>query len=546
MKKLYISALLLIAIGLVSCKDFLEPYSATDYTPKTAEHLKEMLLGTAYSEPGPSNKLNTLLEIVSDDVVALKYYSGAKPNLYTTNQFDAMGIIFSWQPRYSTLMLDANFSDYDMYTPHYNRIVGANAALDYADKVSGEPYEIASIKAEARTLRAYYYLQLVNIYGAPYNEGRDGLGVPLKLVSGLEDRAMTRNTVGEVYDQIVEDLLEAERLYSSIPVKYQFSKDYRPNLPLAQHILSRAYLYMEEWQKAAEYAEKVIANPNIRLLDLNSLPKLAWHKNTAGSPLSKTYYNFISWDNPECMWVFGSAYNLMRFTSYIMVRNVAVSAHNNHPAQLESSPELVTAYAGSNLAADYENCADMRLYQYIVQDRGTQSQMRSKFCAYGKVAVTPGNTINYPHGESSDFGQAMRVGEAYVIAAEAYAMMYTKGDGAAKTKAIQKLNELRINRFDNTLYTPLADGDFATADDLVQFTRDERRREMCFEGLRWFDLRRWGRPAITRTWETPTSSNEYTLTQGDPSYIFPIPHTVLLLNPEIGQPPLFGAERPAN
>ena len=31
----------------------------------------------------------------------------------------------------------------------------------------------------------------------------------------------------------------------------------------------------------------------------------------------------------------------------------------------------------------------------------------------------------------------------------------------------------------------------ATGDDLIRLIRDERRRELCFEGHRWFDLRRY-------------------------------------------------------
>ena len=44
-------------------------------------------------------------------------------------------------------------------------------------------------------------------------------------------------------------------------------------------------------------------------------------------------------------------------------------------------------------------------------------------------------------------------------------------------------------------YKELTFADFATTADLLQFVRDERRRELCFEEIhRWADLRRYGCP----------------------------------------------------
>ena len=57
---------------------------------------------------------------------------------------------------------------------------------------------------------------LVNQYGLPYNYNKESLGVPLKLDSKMRDDdniLMRRNTVEEVYRQIVTDLNEAERLF---------------------------------------------------------------------------------------------------------------------------------------------------------------------------------------------------------------------------------------------------------------------------------------------------------------------------------------------
>ena len=98
----------------------------------------------------------------------------------------------------------------------YEYILGANATLDYIDEVSGTEIEKNYIKAQSYALRAFYYYMLVNQYGLPYNYNKESLGVPLKLDSKMRDDdniLMRRNTVEEVYRQIVTDLNEAERLF---------------------------------------------------------------------------------------------------------------------------------------------------------------------------------------------------------------------------------------------------------------------------------------------------------------------------------------------
>src|SRR5690606_35994643 len=105
----------------------------------------------------------------------------------------------------------------------------------------------------------------------PYNQGTSNLSVPLKLTSDITDLP-DRNTVGEVYDQVVDDLLKAESLMSLNKGPSFASKE------AAQALLSRVYLYMEDNTKAIEYADKVINSGAYALLSsdrfgiMNTLP----------------------------------------------------------------------------------------------------------------------------------------------------------------------------------------------------------------------------------------------------------------------------------
>ena len=90
-------------------------------------------------------------------------------------------------------------------------------------------------------------------------------------------------------------------------------------------------------------------------------------------------------------------------------------------------------------------------------------------------AFTPTNTL--------------RISEAYLNRAEAYAQL------GRTAEAMADLNKLKRHRI-----TGYVDETITDAEALLQEIRDERRRELCFDELRWFDLRRYGMPSITHRW----------------------------------------------
>ena len=80
--------------------------------------------------------------------------------------------------------------------------------------------------------------------------------------------------------------------------------------------------------------------------------------------------------------------------------------------------------------------------------------------------------------------------------------------------------------------------DISAADELIAFVRDERRRELCFENHRWFDLRRCGMPEmIHEVTINKGQVQEYRLAKGSDRYVLPIPKKVLDKNPALVQNP---------
>lgn len=158
-------------------------------------------------------------------------------------------------------------------------------------------------------MRAFYYFNLVNLWGEPYNYNKKALGVPLKTTSAMEAMELPRNTVEEVYNLILEDLNQAESAYEALPEGMQFRRDYRTSLPMVQLLKSRVFLYMENWKDAATYANKVINDWSFSLLNLNTLK---------APSAQEPYYNFLTMDSPEVIWNFGSTDDLLTFmTIYI-------------------------------------------------------------------------------------------------------------------------------------------------------------------------------------------------------------------------------------
>ena len=69
---------------------------------------------------------------------------------------------------------------------------------------------------------------------------------------------------------------------------------------------------------------------------------------------------------------------------------------------------------------------------------------------------------------------------------------------------------------------------------LLVFIEAERRRELCLEGHRWFDLRRTTRPSMERIgYENQVARQE----KDDPRYVLQIPKRELSVNPGIGSNP---------
>ena len=334
-----IIALCLCSIALCSCEDFLDPSSTSEFVPKDANSLNELLLGEAYPR-NDIDGMNIFLNLLDDDITAMPYQT--PQDGFDANRFLAA---YTWQPDMFKMMEEAGYSNTNMYEQYYELILGANAVIDYIDQVNDEKQNINYVLAQAYALRGFLYFKLVNIFGQPINNQPDALGVPLKLNSGVEntENALARRTVKDVYAQVINDLKEAERLYETLPADKQFAKDYRTSLPMVQLLLSRVHLYQENWSDAASYAHKVMTNSNFKLLDLNVVETLT----EEGYPFYKTYHAYS--ESSEVIWVYGSVSDMGSWVmSYAGTSNPKDNNRVMH-AYFKASDDLMDTYEDTDL-----------------------------------------------------------------------------------------------------------------------------------------------------------------------------------------------------
>lgn len=468
-----------------SCGKFLSPYSPTEYTPKTVESLKESLVGVVYMDGSSTNNasiqtssynLFEMNEFMSDNVEVRDEALIEMKN--SEERFSRAKDIYCLDPMMFEIAETTKFKDaLKTWKKHFEKILGCNVIFDYIDEVRGTEAQKCALLAEAYFFRAFFYFNFVNTYGEPYNFAPNALGVPIKLTSGYNSEFAKRNSVKEVYDQIISDLNASEENYSKISENLHFQDIVRPSLPLLYVFRSRVALYMENWSEAADYASKLFDSKwNFELYDLNSF----------NAQPSNPYISYVNMDkvNPETIFAFGcrpyAAFNIIG----TLPKKTGANTTNDDWTRI--------MFLASNDLVNSFDSDDIRATQYLVNEYNLKSvpagPVDGRYTMYSKVNIS---TTNSALDTKKDFGMMVRLSEAYLNYSEACVKL------GKEALAVTKLAELRAKRY--KAGSAQAVVPVLTGNQLLDFVHAERRRELCFEGHRWFDLRRYG-VGFSRKW----------------------------------------------
>ena len=149
----------------------------------------------------------------------------------------------------------------NMWTVPYNVIRRANRLIEAIteDKVTdASEGQLNNLMAEALVVRALVHFDLVRIYAKPYNmDNGASLGVPIVLEPLSMDALPSRNSVEEVYTQVIKDLTDAIDLGGLATVRNKDTYGYI-NEWFAKGLLAKVYLYKGENKLALDLAEEVI------------------------------------------------------------------------------------------------------------------------------------------------------------------------------------------------------------------------------------------------------------------------------------------------
>lgn len=149
----------------------------------------------------------------------------------------------------------------DLWLDSYNAINRANNVLASLDK-AGEA-DRGNFEGQARFIRGSLYFELVKVFAKSFNDGTPAQnpGVPLVLtptsiIGDADFRA--RNSVAEVYAQVLDDLTKAEQL---LPLKQgEVNSSGFATKGAAQAMLARVYLQQQNFAAARDAANRVITS----------------------------------------------------------------------------------------------------------------------------------------------------------------------------------------------------------------------------------------------------------------------------------------------
>lgn len=519
------SIIVMFAVS-TGCDDFLKESSQSEVRPSTVEELYQVMLGEAYPRALDygGDVIMPYLELFTDNMQCNSVVSGDGRML---NLIEKYKPLFSWKKEmYEECVQVKGMGTWDLY---YKRIGGCNVVLDYLSRVSGDIEKKYDMKGQVLVLRGWWYLQLVNLYGLPYNVGNptENPGVPLKINMEVTGELLARNTVAEVYAQIEKDLLEGTALLK----KYsQETSMWKMSYLAGQALLSRMYLYMENWDKAIVYADSVLGVRS-GLCDFSGFDDIDY---AIEGYLDDTYSGVYNADvSNELIWMYGTSDEHSIYTDM-------TSGYYDPPAYAISD-DLVRCFERLNDPENDpdEDAGDLRRCFEIVSDV-YYDEDDEEYNYYYWVSK---------QGKANDFSsfsvsaKGLRTAELYLNRAEALIQKYrATGSMESRAKALADLNTLRESRFDTRYvdYVPVesrTDLDVSTADKLYDFCLLERRRELMFEDHRWFDLRRTGMPRLVHSFAAKQGDPEttYVLEASSPYYVLPIPEAVMKDNARLEQ-----------
>jgi hypothetical protein len=450
----------IVGYSIISCEDFLEIEAPKDKVVREDVFNNEATTLSALA--GIYNQL-FLSEFSNGAEFSVTFLAGLSAdnikNISTTN--------FARMEFEQNEISPANSNNLFIWSSAYNMIYLANSFLEGLEESEALTDSFKTpLEGEGRFIRAFTYFYLVNLYGE----------IPLIVSTDYaENQSSTRNSQQEIYDQIIADLqISIEKL----PEAYENGERTKANRYGAMALLSRVYLYLEDWEKAEQLSSQVISQSSTyELLEdfdeifLANSKEAIWQISPIGQGgmVSHTNDGFLFLIDP--------------LRSYF--------------AKTKLNENLISIFGD----------IDIRLSKWVGFNESKNAFFASKYKIW--------NSMEFPIIE---YSMVLRLAEQYLIRAEARAQ---QGNISG---AVEDLNRIRTRAGIELEIDP-----DITKEELLDKIIEERRKELFSEwGHRWLDLK--------RTHRAQEVLGENPLWEAT-DVLYPIPAAERIKNPSLTQNP---------
>ena len=424
---------------------------------------------------------------------------------------------------------------------NFEGIRRVNRFLEHVDRCVMDANLKTRYKYEARAVRAYLYMELLELFG----------GVPLEKKSlEISESSQPPASADEVYNFVITELTETG---NNLPKNYTNAEAWRITSGACWAMISRLALYNKKYDIALDAAKKVIAqnvyslykstNPANSYTDLFNYngelnnERILFKQNGAVDAwvtFAPQGVGGITALSPTAAIV--NAYETLqgKTITELGADSLAIyqqdpNFHNNRDPRLKASVLLPGTTYMDYLLNPFD------LAPSNIDKIGTQNSTATGFWQNKYLDVLDRN------GEHSLDFMIIRYAEILLNYAEAQLEL---GQGLTDPKVIQYLNDIRsragMPAVDGTVYNSPAK--------LKTLIHRERQVELAFEGVRYLDIRRWGilgdvmngvvAGAVAPDTHTPVTVETRSINPVR-DLLWPVPKAEILANPNAKQNPLY-------
>ena len=471
--------------GMVSCDKYLDQMPDNRTEIDTEEKVAALLV-SAYSR----HNYTMITNFVSDDM-------DNNAEVVTSAPGEFFHELWNWKD----ITYTNNSSPQSVWEDLFSAIACANQALEAIDEMGGPDVSqsLGASYGEALMCRAYAHFVLVNLFCLNYNSETSDTDLGIPYMDAPErglNPAYERGNVKEVYERIEQDIEEGMPYVRDdyTAPKYHFTRQ------AAYAFAARFYLFYEKWQKAIEYADMCLgAEPQTIMRNYSEL-----QNNYASFTDARRAYNsssnkcnlLINTGYSNIMYYFGNYSGSYKYYCYSSL----ICQTEGLLAPMPWKGDPITSMVASDLRWRTHTYNSSALSYTILWKVGYEFEYTNPVAGTGYA-----HTVYPP----------LKVDETLLVRAEAYIMLkqyekamedlnlwcnnfYSAKINMTPESVTEFYNQMKYYKWDEPtakkhLHPAFAiDAEGSTQESMLQLLLNCRRTENWGEGLRWFDIKRYG------------------------------------------------------